>query len=230
MCSWMSGQRHVTALDTLACLFLLYLCCVLICTNAAKITAYVCISDVYLDPNEEQVHLLTDWIFLLQKKYLTSKRWVTYRRQIDCFQLYSSLLNTFGSFYCSRKKMMKCTWSQLKVSCITSGEPPLTVDHKNPRSAPSQLLSVLWKTIPFVLLTISLQARSSWADDDASVFVDPVGGASCTHVSALVSQRHFDPDSSSMWQHRLTWSKPLKSTSHQTGMDCFWRQPPNCHF
>lgn len=64
------------------------------CTNTAKITTYVCISDVYLDPNEEQVHLLTDWIFLFQQKYLTSKRWVKYRNQIYCFQLYSSLLNT----------------------------------------------------------------------------------------------------------------------------------------
>lgn len=58
------SQWHFIALVTRALLFLPL-------KNAKKLTSCVCVSDVYLDPNEEQVHLTINSIFFknLQHTY-----------------------------------------------------------------------------------------------------------------------------------------------------------------
>lgn len=101
-----------------------------------KITSFVCISDIYLDPNEEQVHLTMDWIFfLLQHKYLTPGRWIKHRSHICHFQLYSSSLNALWPILLFQEEDDDVYLEPAEGKLHrTSGKLPLTVDHENQRS------------------------------------------------------------------------------------------------
>lgn len=110
----------------------------------------------------------------------TLMRWVKY---IDHLQLYSSIVNALWSTLLLQEEddvYLEPTEGKLHQ---TSGEPSLIMKIRDQHFP--QLLHMLWKTIPFLSLTISLQSCSSRADEDPSVSTDTLRGV-CTHVSAFI--------------------------------------------